>query len=196
MQHEPSDITASPHPYDSLTPETILDAMEEAGFPVSGRLFALNSYENRVYQIGLDDGPPVIAKFYRPGRWSDAAIREEHEFTLELQAADIPVVAPLALRNGESLGHHGDFRFSVFPQRGGQAPDTSVTDTLYRLGQWLGQIHNLGATKTFEHRPEFDLIRGLEEHNALLVNGGWIPDDLRPAWDSLIPDLLDGCKQR
>ncbi len=196
MQHEPSDITASPHPYDSLTPETILDAMEEAGFPVSGRLFALNSYENRVYQIGLDDGPPVIAKFYRPGRWSDAAIREEHEFTLELQAADIPVVAPLALRNGESLGHHGDFRFSVFPQRGGQAPDTSVTDTLYRLGQWLGQIHNLGATKTFEHRPEFDLIRGLEEHNALLVNGGWILDDLRPAWDSLIPDLIDGCKQR
>jgi Ser/Thr protein kinase RdoA (MazF antagonist) len=86
--------------------------------------------------------------------------------------------------------------FAAFPQRGGQAPDTSVTDTLYRLGQWLGQIHNLGALKPFRHRPGFDLIQGLEEHNALLINGGWVPNDLRPAWDSLIPDLIAGCRQR
>ena len=189
MQHEPPELTTSTHPYDQLTPEVILDALEEAGFAVSGRLFALNSYENRVYQIGLDDGPPVIAKFYRPGRWSEAAIREEHEFSLDLQQADIPVVAPMVMPGGDTLGQHQAFLFAVFPQRGGQAPDTSVTDTLYRLGQWLGQIHNLGALKSFNHRPGFDL-------NALLVNGGWVPDDLRPAWDSLIPDLIAGCRQR
>lgn len=196
MQHEPPELTASTHPYDQLTPEVILDALEEAGFAVSGRLFALNSYENRVYQIGLDDGPPVIAKFYRPGRWSEAAIREEHEFSLALQQADIPVVAPMVMPGGDTLGQHQAFLFAVFPQRGGQAPDTSVTDTLYRLGQWLAQIHNLGALKSFNHRPAFELIQGLEEHNALLVNGGWVPDDLRPAWDSLIPDLIAGCRQR
>lgn len=196
MHNAPSDLTSSSHPYDSLTPEVILDALEEAGFDVSGRLFALNSYENRVYQVGLEEGAPVIAKFYRPGRWSEAAIREEHDFSLELQAEDIPVVAPLIMSNGESLGRHGEFHFAVFPQRGGQAPDTSVTDTLYRLGQWLGQIHNIGATRPFKHRPGFDLIQGMEESNALLVNGGWVPDDLRPAWDSLMPDLIAGCKQR
>lgn len=196
MNTESSDIAASTHPYDSLTPEVILDAMEDAGFEVSGRLFALNSYENRVYQVGLEEGPPVITKFYRPGRWSDAAIMEEHGFSLELQAADIPVIAPMIMENGESLGRHGDFRFAVFPQRGGQAPDTSITDTLYRLGQWLGQIHNLGATKSFQHRPGFDLVQGIQDHNALLIEGGWVPDDLRPAWDSLIPDLVRGCQQR
>lgn len=196
MHDKPSNLTSSEHPYDALKPDVILDAMESAGFEVNGRLFALNSYENRVYQIGLEDGPPVITKFYRPGRWSVAAIREEHEFTLELQAADIPVVAPMVMNNGDSLGQHGEFLFAVFPQRGGQAPDTSVTDTLYRLGQWLGQIHNIGATKGFEHRPQFDLLHGLEKHNELLLEGDWIPKDLRPAWDSLIPDLISNCRQR
>ncbi|MCM0612733.1 serine/threonine protein kinase [Marinobacter sediminum] len=192
MTHDPA-LATSPHPYDSLKPDTILDAMEEAGFAVSGRLFALNSYENRVYQVGLDEGPPVIAKFYRPGRWTESQIREEHEFTLELLDADIPVVAPLAMPSGDTLGQHGDFFFAVFSQRGGQAPDVSVTDTLYRLGQWLGQLHNIGAKKPFEHRPRFSLLEGIEANNRLLIKGNWIPQDLRPAWDSLIPDLIRYC---
>lgn len=195
MTHDPS-LAVSTHPYDFLTPDTILDAMEEAGFAVSGRLFALNSYENRVYQVGLDEGAPVIAKFYRPGRWSDAEIREEHEFTLELLEADIPVVAPMQLASGDTLGRHGDYLFAVFPQRGGQAPDTSVTDTLYRLGQWLGQIHNIGAKKPFAYRSGMDLLGGIEASNQLLVEGDWIPADLRPAWDSLIPDLQRLCAAR
>ncbi|WP_372996214.1 serine/threonine protein kinase [Marinobacter sp.] len=195
MTHDPS-LAASTHPYDSLTPDTILDAMEDAGFAVSGRLFALNSYENRVYQVGLDEGAPVITKFYRPGRWSEAEIREEHDFTLELLQADIPVVAPLKLASGDTLGRHGEFLFAVFPQRGGQAPDTSVTDTLYRLGQWLGQIHNMGARKPFAHRSSISLLDGIESSNRLLVDGGWIPADLRPAWDSLIPDLQMQCAAR
>ncbi|KXS50935.1 MAG: stress response, partial [Marinobacter sp. T13-3] len=196
MQTPSTELTNSSHPYDALKPEVILDAMEEAGFVINGRLFALNSYENRVYQVGVDDSPPVIAKFYRPGRWSDAAIQEEHEFTLTLEDAGIPVVAPMRLANGKSLGQHGEFRFAVFPQRGGQAPDTSVTDTLYRLGQWLGQMHNIGELKSFEHRPAFDLLDGIERHNEFLITEGWVPDDLRPAWDSLIPDLLAACRAR
>ncbi|GHD53581.1 Ser/Thr protein kinase RdoA involved in Cpx stress response, MazF antagonist [Marinobacter persicus] len=196
MSDQPVNLTTSSHPYDALTPDLILDALEAAGFVINGRLFALNSYENRVYQVGVEDQPPVIAKFYRPGRWSEAAIQEEHQFTLELQEAGIPVVAPLILANGKSLGEHGGFRFAVFQQRGGQAPDTSVTDTLYRLGQWLGQMHNIGELRPFEHRPAFDLITGIEQHNRFLVEDGWVPDDLRPAWDSLIPDLLAACRAR
>lgn len=195
MTHAHS-LANSSHPYDELTPDTILDAMEEAGYAVSGRLFALNSYENRVYQIGLDEGPPVIAKFYRPGRWSEAEIREEHDFTLELLDADIPVVAPLVMPSGDTLGQHGGFLFAVFAQRGGQAPDVSVTDTLYRLGQWLGRMHNIGASKAFAHRPTMSLMDGIENNNRLLIEGDWIPSDLRPAWDSLIPDLIRLCGAR
>ena len=150
MIHDSATATSA-HPYDALTPDTILDAMEEAGFAVSGRLFALNSYENRVYQVGLDEGAPVIAKFYRPGRWTEAAIREEHAITLEYLEADIPVVAPLVMPSGDTLGQHGEFLFAVFPQRGGQAPDVSVTDTLYRLGQWLGQMHNVKRPDPGQH---------------------------------------------
>lgn len=189
-------MTQTRHPYDTLTPDLILDALEAEGFVVNGRLFALNSYENRVYQVGLDDRAPVIAKFYRPGRWSEAALREEHAFSLEAMEAGIPVVAPLRLASGDTLGRHGGFWFAVFPQRGGQAPDTSVTDTLYRLGQWLGQLHNIGARRPFRHRPTLDLIRGLESNHQFLRSGPWIPEDLRPAWDSLLADLISLCADR
>ncbi|NMT65445.1 serine/threonine protein kinase [Marinobacter orientalis] len=186
----------SSHPYDALKPDKILDAMEGAGFTVNGRLFALNSYENRVYQIGIEDRPPVITKFYRPGRWSEAQIREEHEFTAQLLAADIPVVAPMVMPSGDTLGRCDEFLFAVFPQRGGQAPDTSVTDTLYRLGQWLGQLHNIGDTASFSHRPVMDVLSGIEDNHRFLIENHWVPDDLRPAWDSLIPDLVDHCARR
>lgn len=186
----------SSHPYDALTPDTILDGLEDAGFEVSGRLFALNSYENRVYQIGIEETTPVIAKFYRPGRWTEAQIREEHDFTRELLDAEIPVVAPMPLASGDTLGRCGDFMFAVFPQRGGQAPDTSVTDTLYRLGQWLGQLHNCGDKTRFNERQTMDILGGLATKSQFLTEHNWVPSDLRPAWDSLIPDLIDHCARR
>ncbi|WP_328185711.1 serine/threonine protein kinase [Marinobacter sp. OP 3.4] len=193
MSSDNQAASTSSHPYDSLKPDIILDAVEDEGFPVSGRLFALNSYENRVYQVGLDDRPPVIVKFYRPGRWTEAQIREEHAFTLQLEDADVPVVAPMRLPSGDTLGRGGDFLFAVFPQRGGQAPDTSTPDTLYRLGQWLGQLHNIGASQPFQHRPAMSILPAITDFSAYLTDNGWVPDDLRPAWDSLIPDLIDAC---
>ncbi|MEX0606135.1 MAG: serine/threonine protein kinase [Marinobacter sp.] len=189
-------MTTNAHPYDDLKPDTILDAIEAAGFVINGRLFALNSYENRVYQIGIEGRPPVIAKFYRPGRWSEAQVREEHRFSLELREADIPVVAPLAMPSGDTLGQYEGFLFAVFDQRGGQAPDTSMQDTLYRMGQWLGQLHNVGACSTFETRPTLSIMSGITDFSLYLTDNDWIPNDLRPAWDSLIPDLIENCQRR
>jgi Ser/Thr protein kinase RdoA (MazF antagonist) len=114
-------------PYSKLSPETVLDAIEAVGYHCDGRVLALNSYENRVYQIGIEDGEPVVAKFYRPGRWSDAAIREEHAFAGELAAQEIPVVAPL-LQAGESMHQHQGFRYAVFPRRGGRWPELGNSD--------------------------------------------------------------------
>ncbi|ROU02006.1 serine/threonine protein kinase [Marinobacter sp. R17] len=184
------------HPYDHLTPDVLLDAMEEAGFHINGRIFPLNSYENRVYQVGIEDSPSVIAKFYRPGRWSREQIAEEHAFSLELVDAEVPIVAPVKLANGDTIGEHNGFWFAVFPQRGGQAPDTSEPDMLWRLGQWLGQLHNVGARTPFQHRPTLDLMTGLEKEARYLTDSGLIPTDLRPAWDSLVPDLLTHARQR
>ncbi|WP_166264249.1 serine/threonine protein kinase [Marinobacter caseinilyticus] len=189
-------MTVNPHPYDDLKPDNILDAIEAAGFVINGRLFALNSYENRVYQIGIDDRSPIIAKFYRPDRWTEAQIREEHTFSAELLAADVPVVAPLTMPSGDTLGEHNGFRFAVFDQRGGQAPDTSVPDTLYRLGQWLGQLHNVGGSKNFQSRPTLSLLSGITDASLYLTENDWVPDDLRPAWDSLIPNLIEHCQRR
>ncbi|MGP4844659.1 serine/threonine protein kinase [Marinobacter sp. 1Y8] len=191
-----SDLPQSRHPYDALTPDTLLDAMEAAGFVINGRLFALNSYENRVYQVGIEDGPSVIVKFYRPGRWSLEQIQEEHSFSRELVDAEVPVVAPSAMNNGQTLGEHAGFQFAVFPQRGGQAPDTSEPDMLWRLGQWLGQLHNVGAQRPFAERPTLDLIPALQREATFLTDSNLIPNDLRPAWDSLIPDLIENCEKR
>ncbi len=190
-------MTNSSHPYDALTPDQVLDAVEAQGFVVNGRLFALNSYENRVYQIGLEEGPPIIAKFYRPNRWTEAQIREEHDYAKELAAADVPLIAPIVMpTSNDTLGRHGEFLFALFQQRGGQAPDTSTEDTLYRLGQWLGQWHNIGAARAFEHRPAFAILSGITENSRYLTDHNWVPEDLRPAWDSLIPDLIDTCARR
>lgn len=177
------------HPYDTLTPDAILDAVENAGYPVNGRLFALNSYENRVYQVGVEDRQPVIVKFYRPDRWTDAQILEEHDFVSSLEAGEIPVVAALSDSSGKTLFHHGDFRFAVFPQRGGQAPDVSETDTLYRLGQWLGRLHAVGAARDYQTRPSIRILEDLRESRDYLVESGFIPPDLLPAYTSLLRDL-------
>src|SRR5512143_3971876 len=146
----------SSHPYSALTPDCALDALDSTGLKADGRLLALNSYENRVYQMGVEDALPVVVKFYRPERWSDAAILEEHAYTLDLAAREIPVVAPLVL-NGATLHAHAGFRFAVYPKQGGRTPEFDRAGTLQRMGRFLGRIHAVGAEQDFAERPTLDL---------------------------------------
>ncbi|MDQ1302175.1 MAG: hypothetical protein QG595_158, partial [Pseudomonadota bacterium] len=135
--------------YQELSPNEILAAVESIGLHCDGRLLTLNSYENRVYRLGVEGGPPVVAKFYRPGRWSDAAIREEHAYTRELAAQEIPVAAPLTDAGGETLHRHGAFRFAVYPCFGGRAPELDDQQLLRQLGRFVARIHRCGQQADF-----------------------------------------------
>ncbi len=178
-----------------LTPDTLLDAVEAEGIRCDGRFLALNSYENRVYQVGVEGGDSVVAKFYRPHRWTDAAILEEHQFTLDLAAQEIPVIAPLVNTEGRSLYKQGKYRFSLYPNRGGRPLELDDTEQLQQLGRFIGRIHALGATKSFQHRSVLS-IESLGDHSrALLLEQGFIPDYLREPYASLTADLLTQIRQ-
>jgi Ser/Thr protein kinase RdoA (MazF antagonist) len=181
---------SAPHPFSLLEPGVILDALESAGWRGDGRMLALNSYENRVYQVWLEDGPPVVAKFYRPQRWSDAQILEEHGYTAELAALEIPVVPPLA-SGGATLHAYGGFRFAVYPRRGGRAPELDDPDTLAWIGRFVGRIHAVGATRPFSHRPSLDIDGFGREPRDWLLEHGAIPADLLPAWRAAVDQCLD-----
>jgi Ser/Thr protein kinase RdoA (MazF antagonist) len=182
-------------PYAGLTPDTVLDALASAGFAGDGRLLGLNSYENRVYQVWLDDpgsGPPsVVAKFYRPARWSDAQILEEHAFTGELAEREIPVVAPLA-SGGRTLWEFGGFRFAVYPRRGGRTPELEDPDTLEWMGRFIGRIHAVGAIRPFAARPALNLETFGREPRDWLLASGFVPPDLLEAWSSVARLALEG----
>lgn len=165
-------------PYADLTPDRLLDAIESAGWRCSGSVLALNSYENRVYQVGLEAGGFVVAKFYRPGRWPDAAILEEHAFAAELAAAEIPVVPPLADARGKTLHHFAGHRFALFPRQGGRPPELGDPDHLRWLGRMLGRLHAVGATHRFAHRPTLSLARFGGEPVDFLFAHGFVPDEL------------------
>lgn len=183
---------AATHPYVRLTPDRVLDAMESLGWLPDGRLLALNSYENRVYQIGMEDGPPLIAKFYRPERWSDAAIGEEHLFLAELAAEEIPVVAPLPCPDGRTLAHCDGFRVAVFPRRGGRAPELDAAGTREWMGRFLGRIHTVGRRSGYCDRPALDIATfGIEPRDWLLGHAV-LPRELLAAWKGTIDVALDG----
>ncbi len=184
------------HPYDALTPDTVLDAVEAAGFWPTGSLLALNSYENRVYQIGEEENGFLVGKFYRPGRWSDAQILEEHAFSLQLAELEIPVVAPLANTAGHTLQHFGGFRFALFPRRGGRSPELDDPDTLYRLGQFLGRIHAVGASQPFVERPALDIESFGHASLAYLLDNDCLPGHYRGEYQSLAEDILSTVTRR
>jgi Ser/Thr protein kinase RdoA (MazF antagonist) len=186
--------SADPHPYAALTPDLLLDALESVGLRCDGRLLALNSFENRVYQVGIEDGPPVVAKFYRPARWTDEAIHEEHAFTQELAEHEIPVVAPLAIQDGATLHAHAGFRFAVYPSQGGRAPELENRDTREWMGRFIGRIHAVGALRPFRHRPTLDIESFGREPVEYLLSNNWLPDDLLPAWQSVAAQALDGVR--
>lgn len=183
------------HPFARLTPDRILDALEALGLAPDGRLQALNSYENRVWQIGMEAGPSLVAKFYRPGRWSDAAILEEHAFTHELASREIPVVPPLALADGATLHHHDGFRIAVFVRRGGRAPEFDCPDTLEWMGRFIARIHAVGAIEPFHDRPALDVATFGEASRTYLLAHDFIPPDLLPAWSSVTDQALDGVRR-
>ena len=177
----------------TLTPDCVLNALESIGLRCDGRLLGLNSYENRVYQVGIDDSVPLVAKFYRPARWTDEAILEEHAFVQELVEREIPVV-PASTIDGKTLHHFDGFRFSVFAKHGGRAPELENRDTLEWLGRFLGRIHAVGAIKNFEHRPTLNIETfGIEPREYLLTNG-FIPNDIDAAYRSVTQQALDGVR--
>jgi Ser/Thr protein kinase RdoA (MazF antagonist) len=143
------------HPYDALTPDLVLDAVEAAGHAVDGRLAPLNSFENRVYQVGIDGGRFVIAKFYRPQRWSDAQILDEHRYTIELAAAELPVVAPLST-DGCSLLDHAGFRYALYPRVGGRPPELEGSEHAAWMGRLIGRMHAIGRRARYAARPALD----------------------------------------
>ena len=178
------------HAFETLTPDVVMDALASVGLYGDGRQLALSSYENRVYQLHLEDGPVVVAKFYRPKRWSETQILEEHAFSAELMAAEIPVVGPLLL-NGTTLNHFGGFAFSVSPSRGGRPPELDDPDVLEWIGRFLARIHTVGAAKPFVHRPALDLQSfGIDSHDWLLKNDQ-VPLDVQSAWAKASQDALD-----
>ena len=182
-------------PYRDLTPDLILDAVETCGWRCDGRQFALNSYENRVYQVGVEDGTALIAKFYRPQRWSNDAILEEHSFSIELAAREIPVVAPLATGDGATLHEHRGFRFALFPKRPGRAPELENPDTLRWLGRFLGRTHAVGALRPFRHRPALDIASFGEEPARFVIEHEFVPVDLETAYQTITHDALQRVAQ-
>lgn len=180
------------HPYAALTPDTVLTAIESVGYCCDGRMLTLNSYENRVFQIGIEDDTPLIAKFYRPERWSNAAILEEHAYVQELANREIPVVAPLANASQQTLHQHTGFRFALFPRRGGRAPELDQADTREWLGRFLGRIHATGAIQPFLVRPQLDIASFGQEPRNYLLDHNILPQELQAPWQAAVDQALEG----
>jgi Ser/Thr protein kinase RdoA (MazF antagonist) len=181
------------HPYAALTPEVVLDALDALGLRTDGRLLALSSYENRVYQVWLEEGAPVVAKFYRPDRWSEAQIDEEHDFARELAEREVPVVAP------SHSSSFSSFRLAVYPRRGGRTPELGDPKTLEWIGRFLGRIHAVGATKPFAHREALTVQSFGHDAREHLLSSSFIPADLLDAWKAVTEQALlmvDGCYAR
>lgn len=187
---QPAEAGASAtHPFAALTPDLILDALDGVGFRTDARLMPLNSYENRVYQVGLEEGGFVVAKFYRPERWRNAQILEEHAFTAELHALELPVVAPLE-RDGTTLFEHAGYRFAVYPRQGGHAPAIDDLDNLQTLGRFLGRLHAVGALSTFHERVDVSVELLGTASRAAILESPFLPDDVRARYADLTAELL------
>lgn len=188
-----TDTDARQHPYTALTPDVVQDALASIGVWGDGRMVALNSFENRVYQLHLESPleghAQVVAKFYRPGRWSDAQITEEHDFAEALQAAEIPVVPPLRV-NGQTLHHFGGFAFSVSERRGGRRPELDDGEVLEWIGRFLARIHTVGAARPFVHRPALDVANFAYEPRDWLMQHDAVAAEVRSAWASTLAEAL------
>jgi len=186
----PQSPLSTVHPFETLTPDQVLDALDSVGLRGDGRLMALSSYENRVYQVQLEDGSAVVTKFYRPGRWSDAQIQEEHDFSHELETAEVPAVGPMRL-GGATLHHFGGFAFSVSPRRGGRGPELDDGEVLEWIGRFLARFHAVGATRVFQHRPALNLQTFGEDSRNWLLDNQRVPLDVQARWAEVSRQALD-----
>lgn len=177
-------------PFSNLTPDFILDALTSIGLEPDGRLLALNSYENRVYQVNMETGPPLILKCYRPGRWTVPAIQEEHEYAATLAKNDLPIAAPLLYKERSLHVFHG-IHFALFPRFAGRAPELGDAETLEWIGRFIGRIHAIGARSGFRHRHTLDTATFGEHPRNWLLTHHALPEDLRPAWHSTINQALN-----
>jgi len=180
---------SDPQPFAGLTPEVVLDAAAAFGLAPDGRLFALNSYENRVYQLGAGD-TQLVLKFYRPQRWSDAQIAEEHRFTAELAMAELAVAAPLVIA-GETLFRYRDFRFAAFPWMRGRAPELDAPEARQILGRSLARIHQIGALRAFQVRPRIGVQRLGWDARAQVLASALLPEALRERYSTVSGALLE-----
>lgn len=188
-------IIGSKTPYETLDPAVILDAVESVGFRCTGSLQALNSYENRVYQLGIEDADPLIAKFYRPGRWSDDSILEEHQFALELVQHEIPVVAPWVNPTNKTLHFYQDFRYSLFPRWGGRALELDSYEQLAWMGRFLGRMHAVSACRPFQYRQKIDVqVQGYSSVTYLLENN-FIPPQYKTNYEQTVKTALQKVEQ-
>ncbi|MFD2231516.1 serine/threonine protein kinase [Alkalimarinus sediminis] len=178
------------HPYNDLKPETVIDAVESLGILSDARIFPLNSYENRVYQVGVEDGSPIIAKFYRPYRWSESSILEEHQFSWELFDHELPVVPPIKNEQNQTLHQYNGFQFSIFKRQGGHAPELDNLDNLFLIGRHLGRMHAIGAQTSFKYRPTITVDEWAVSSREFLLTNDFIPDELTLAYETLTQDLI------
>jgi len=190
MSNMPKEAQAcQEHPFAALDQNIVMDAVETQGFRCDGCTFPLNSYENRVYQVGIEEDNPVIVKVYRPNRWSQEQILEEHEFCIELEEAGLPVISPMQCPNDKTLFEYQGFTFTIFPRRGGHAPDLTITENLRMLGRMLGRIHSVSVLKPFQHRLSLSAQR-MGVDNVAFLSEHFIPEELLPAYNSITRDIL------
>ncbi len=180
-----------PHPYEVLAPDLVLEAVESTGRQTDARMLALNSYENRVYQVGLENDAPIVAKFYRPQRWSRQQIQEEHDFTFFLEDCDIPVVTPLKAEDGSSIFSYHDFWFALYPRKGGRAPELDNLEHLHQLGQFVGRIHAAGENFPFQHRLTMTVDQFACKSRDYLLENSFIPHDLKDAYRAVTEQIIE-----
>ncbi|MBF0265275.1 MAG: serine/threonine protein kinase [Gammaproteobacteria bacterium] len=186
----PQSENISPTNYSNLSPDLILDAIESCGYEANGSMLALNSYENRVYRIEVNHGQAIVAKFYRPLRWTDDAILEEHQFSLTLLENELPIVAPLVNKDNQSLFHYQGYRFALFPMQGGRWPEFQNVGDYEWMGRFLGRIHHIGANCQFKHRHQISLETYGEQSAHYLLSKQFIPMHIETAYETVTDDLF------
>ena len=181
--------------FTSLSPDLILDGIETTGMRVDSGLLALNSYENRVYQFHDENLVKYVTKFYRPQRWTEKALREEHDFAFELIEQELPIVAPLKI-DGESLFSHQGYHFAIFPCRGGRIFEVDNLDQLEWMGRFVGRIHAVSAKKAFSQRPTFTREEMLYQAPEIIVQSGFVPKSIELAFYTILDQVIDIANQQ